>query len=323
MKSTQPTTSVAGIDISKAKLDVAVHGSSGTFVVSNDPAGWRELVQRLHRCGVNRVGLEATGGYERGVVRQLRDAAFDVAVLQPLQVKAFGQLHLRRAKNDRLDAILIAACTHALGPHGRTPPDPAVQQLADHLTYVEQIEDDIARFKTRLEHLGDARQARTVRADIARLEKRRRAELSRLEARLDAHPQAGHSLRLLLSIPGIGTRTALALVLRLPEMAELSREQAAALAGLAPFVHSSGKRVGETHVGGGRNRLRRSLYMAAFAAAHHWNPPLKAFYQRLTQRGVASRSAIVACARKLLTYAITVIQRGTPWTEQPVRITSP
>ena len=320
MKSTQPTTQVAGIDISKAKLDVAVHGTPTTFVVSNNPAGWRELARTLTNAHVIRVGLEATGGYERGVARQLRATGFDVVVLQPLQVKAFAHLHLRRAKNDRLDAILIAACTHLLDTQHRTPPDPALEQLADHLTYVEQIEEDIARLKTRLEHMDNPRQARTVRADIARLDKRRKAELIRLEASVTMHPEWGRRFALVLSIPGIGARTALALVIRLPEMTRLSREQAAALAGLAPFVHSSGTRVGETHIGAGRNRLRRSLYMAAFAAAHHWNPPLKAFYTRLTQRGVATRSAIVACARKLLVYAITVVQRGTPWTEQPVRI---
>jgi transposase len=120
-----------------------------------------------------------------------------------------------------------------------------------------------------------------------------------------------------LSVPGIGERTALALILRMPELGQVSREQAAALAGLAPFVRQSGKRKGETHIGGGRSRLRRSLYAAALPAAFRWNPALKALYRRLVERGKPHTSALVACARKLLIYANTVVQRGTPWTEKP------
>jgi transposase len=99
----------------------------------------------------------------------------------------------------------------------------------------------------------------------------------------------------------------------MPELGQVSREQIAALAGLAPFVHQSGKRKGETHIGGGRKRLRRAVYAAAFAGAFHWNPQLKAIYKRLTERGKCHQQALVACARKLLIFANTVVARGTPW----------
>jgi transposase len=95
----------------------------------------------------------------------------------------------------------------------------------------------------------------------------------------------------------------------MPELGRVTREQAAALAGLAPFVHQSGKTDGERHIGGGRERLRRSLYAAAF----HWNPALKSFYARLLARGKSHKAALTACARKLLMFANTVVQRGTPW----------
>ena len=107
---TQTNITTAGIDTSKAKLDIAVHGRSERWQVANQPAGWRELAGKLTGADVTRVGIEATGGYERGVVEHLRAAGFTVLLLQPLQVKAFGQVHLRRAKNDALDAVLIAAC---------------------------------------------------------------------------------------------------------------------------------------------------------------------------------------------------------------------
>jgi transposase len=314
---TDATTLTAGIDTAKDKLDIAVHGQASTFTVENSRAGWRCLAARLAKLGVQRIGIEATGGYERGVTRHLQAVGFTVVMLQPLQVRAFAKLHLRRAKTDRIDAILIAACTVALDAHNRMPPDPRFDALTDHLTFVEQIEDDLARCKTRLEHVADKRVRRIITADIARLEKRRAVELERLTDALRAHDDLARRFDLVLSVPGIGARTALAVVLRMPELGQVSREQAAALAGLAPFVHQSGKRAGETHIGGGRDRLRRSLYAAALAASFRWNPALKALYARLIARGKPHKSALVACARKLLVFANTVVQRGTPWQAQP------
>ncbi|SUS08311.1 transposase (fragment) [uncultured Defluviicoccus sp.] len=130
-------------------------------------------------------------------------------------------------------------------------------------------------------------------------------------------PDLAKRFTLVLSVPGIGDRTALALLLRLPELGAVSREQAAALAGLAPFVQQSGRWQGERHIAGGRSRLRRSLYAAALPAAFRWNRALKALYRRLTERGKPHTVALVACARKLLIFANTVVARGTPWTEIP------
>ena len=101
MKMTKRSKAVAGIDASKAKLDIAIIGETA-FVVSNDEDGWVQAVEQLSRAGVELVGIEATGGYERGVTRYLQAAGFVVQVMQPLQVKAFAKLHLRRAKNDRI-----------------------------------------------------------------------------------------------------------------------------------------------------------------------------------------------------------------------------
>jgi transposase len=310
-------TLTAGIDTSKSKLDVGIHGQKRSETFENAQAGWGRLQAWLTSEGVGRVGIEATGGYERGVTRHLQNAGVEVVVLQPKQVKAFGQLHLRRAKSDRIDAFLIAACTYLLDAQNRMPPDPRFDALADHLTYIEQIEEDMTRFKTRLEHIGEARVRRTINADVSRLAKRRDHELKRLQAALQAYPDLARRFDLVLSIPGIGARTALSIVVRLPELGQISREQVASLAGLAPFVQQSGKWKGETHICGGRERLRRALYAASLPAAFHWNPALKALYARLTQRGKSHTSALVACARKLLIYANTVVTRGTPWVDEP------
>ena len=313
---TQTITVTAGIDTSKAKLDIAVHGRAQHWQVDNTRHGWRQLAGDLTKTGVVRVGIEATGGYERGAVRYLREKGFTVLLLQPMQVRAFARVHRRRAKNDALDAALIAACAAQTDQPVRQI-DERLASLAGHLTFVEQIEEDIVRLKTRLEHVDDPRLRRMVVADIARLKARRAAEMRRIVKALRMHEDLACRLDLVLSVPGIGERTALALIVRMPELGCLTREEAAALAGLAPFDDDSGKTKGQRHIAGGRERLRRSLFAAALPAAFRWNRALVALYARLTARGRAHNAALIACARKLLIYANTVVQRGTPWVDRP------
>jgi len=306
------SSTTAGIDTSKAKLDVAVHGRAERWQVANTPVGWRRLATDLGKAGVSRVGIEASGGYERGVVGQLREAGFAFLVLQPIQVKAYARVRLRRAKNDTLDAVLIAACAATIEPP-EIEPDERLAKLADHLTYVEQVENDIVRLKVRLEHIADPRIRRLVLADIVRLKTRCSAELARIALQLRRHDDLARRLDLIRSVPGIGERTALSLIIRMPELGRISREQAAALAGLAPYDDDSGTHKGQRHIAGGRKRLRRALFAAALPAAFRWNTALIALYKRLKARGKTHTMALVACARKLLIYANTVLARQTPW----------
>lgn len=304
----------AGIDTAKDKLDVAISGVEGAWTFSNDPAGWKQIAALIVRHAVDRVGIEATGGYEQGVVAHLRKSRIQVQVLQPVQVKALARVRLQRAKNDRLDAALIAACAALIEPP-EIEPDVRLHKLASCLTFLEQIEEDISRFKLRLEHVHDARLRKIVLADIARLKLRRKAELAGIVEELRKHEDLALRLMLVESIPGIGPRTAVTLVVRMPELGHVTREEAAALAGLAPFDDASGKRDGQRHIAGGRQRVRKALYAAALAAAFKWNPQLKTFYRRLTQSARKShKQALTACARKLLIYANAVLARGQPWT---------
>jgi transposase len=313
-----PTPIVAGIDTAKDKLDIAVHAGELHLTVENQPSGYKVLSKALFQAGVSRVGIEASGGYERGVIAHLHKAGFEVFLLQPLQMKAFARLHLKRAKNDKIDAALIAACTAMLDPRARHY-DPRIEPLSDALTFIEQTEEDIIRAKTRLEktHLPHLR--RKIEADIKRLEIRRTAELARIEQSICQEEDLKHRFELLKSIPTVGARTGLAILLRIPELGSISDAQAAALAGLAPFDHDSGKYKGERHIAGGRARLRRSLYLAALPGAFRWNPALRAFYQRLIGKGKPHKVALVAVARKLLTFANAVLTRGTPWVEKTAR----
>lgn len=312
---TEANTIAAGIDTGKHKLDVAIHGDKGRWEFDNDPAGISDLVRFLRRRKTSRVGIEATGGYEREVVVAMRKAGLAVVVLQPIQVRGYAQAVLCRAKSDRIDCGLIAACV-AHRELIRQPPDPRLVPLADLLTFVEQTEEDIARCKVRREHARSPDQRRYIEVDIKRFTRRRARLLTKLRVMIAAHDDLALRHHLLLSIDGIGERTALAMMIRLPELGHITRGQAASLAGLAPFVQDSGTQRGERHIAGGRDRLRRSVYAAALPAAFFHNHQIMAFYKRLVAAGKPPKLALIACARKLVIYANTVLARGTPWATQ-------
>jgi transposase len=301
----------AGIDTGKRKLDVAIT-SGPRLQIENNAEGHAELSAWLRKHRIKRVGIEASGGYEQAVVRKLRRERFVVVVFQPAQVRAYAKFNLQRAKNDKIDAALIATCT-ADAPRIHAPPDPRLAPMAEHLTLIEQITEDIARAKTRRESSRDPRSQSHWDGEIARFKALMRIEFKALIATVRQHSDLAERLDLIASIEGIGWRTAVAVVVRMPEIGRVTREQAAALAGLAPFDDDSCDHVGVRHIEGGRERLRKSLYTAALAAAFHWNPQLKLIYRRLIAAGKPHKVALVACARKLLVYANTVVERGTPW----------
>jgi transposase len=306
----------AGIDTGKRKLDIALNGRKERLQVDNDPHGHLSLLAWLRQHRVKRVGIEASGGYEQDVVATLRAHGMTVIVFQPAQVRACARFTLQRAKNDKIDAALIAACTAAIRKI-HAAPDPRLAALAQHLTFIDQLGEDVARLKNRCESCRDPRQLAIWRSEITRIEKLQRAEFKILVTAIRQHSDLAERLDLIESVDGIGLSTAVAILVRMPEIGRLSREEAAALAGLAPYDDDSGNHAGERHIAGGRERLRRALYQAALPAANFWNPQLKALYKRLIAKGKEHKRALVACARKLLIYANTVVARGQPWVRQP------
>ena len=315
------TTICAGIDISKRKLDVAIDGSSERLQVENTAEGHKALLEWLQRHKVKRVGIEASGGYELPVVIELRRKRFVVVVFQPARVRAYAKFHSQPAKNDKLDATLIAACTAAVKKiHDAT--DPRLAPFAEHLTLIEQIGEDIKLYKNRIETCRNPRFRQTWKEDIARLAKREKIELKALVAAIRQHRDLAERLDLIESVDGIGLPTAVAILVRLPEIGRITREQAAALAGVAPYDDDSGDQVGIRHINGGRERLRRALYTAALPASFRWNPQLMALYGRLIAAGKEHKRALIACARKLLIFANTVVARGTPWNHERPPIAS-
>jgi transposase len=302
----------AGIDVSKNRLDAALHPGGAHLSVAYDEAGLRRLDAFLAEHGVSRVGFEASGGYEWALLAHLRGGPFAAARLQPAQVRHFAKSRLRHAKNDRLDAARIAAFTASLD---ELPPLPEARfdVLNAELTYLEQLDDQIMALRTMAETTRLARLKHLHEQDIARLERRRTARMALMARTLQQDEALARRLCLLVSIKGVGLRTALALTIRLPELGRASREQIACLVGVAPFDDDSGVRHGRRHVRGGRARLRKSLFMAAFSASR-WNADLKACYDGLRARGKHHLVATIAIARKLVILANAIVARGTPWT---------
>ena len=303
----------AGVDVGKTSLSYAVADGGGSRKCDNTAAGRAEMIAFLKSRQVKRVGMESTGVYHFDAAEELRAEGFEVVVLLPSQVKAYARFILQRAKSDPIDAVLIAQCTAAYQKSARQAPDGRLLALAEHLTFIEQIEEDIARLKVRRERFRQPRLKQALEDEIKLKSILKRRELKALIAALRAHKDLARRFGLLVSIPGLGERTALALVIRMPELGKVSREEIASLLGVAPFIHESGAYKGQRRTGGGRARARTSLFAAVQAAARRWNPALIALYDRLIKAGKPHAVAIIACVRKMIIYANTVLARDTPW----------
>jgi transposase len=315
MEQRQTSTKIAGIDVGKSKLDGAVHGLEDTTQIDNAPAGFSELIGWLKAREVGRVGLEATGGYERAVRQALEAAGFEVVVHQPIEVRRFAQMKRWRAKTDRLDAQLIAAATAQVDAV-RAAQDPRLQALAERLTTYEQITDQAAQLKTFLEHVTLADLTKAVRAQIRAMTALKAKLAAEILKQIKAHDDLLARYRLLVSLPGFGPIVAATHVIRMPELGRMRRGQPASLIGVAPFARDSGQHKGQRFIGGGRDRPRRMLYIAALAAKR-WDPTLRAFAEQLSARGKPPKLVIVAVMRKLVEAANLILSRGQPWLRQP------
>ncbi len=302
---------VVGIDVSKERLDVSVRPTGEWFVHNRDAAGLEALVGRLAGLSPRVVALEATGGFETVVAASLGAAGLPVVVINPAQVRAFAQAVGKRAKTDPIDAAVIAHFAEATKPEPRPLPDADTQMLADLVARRRQIIQMIVAERQR-----EKRAAARMKKSILRLLKALQAELSEIDKDIDDAVRGSPAWRqkedLLASVPGIGPIIARTLIAELPELGTLDRRQVAALAGLAPWTRQSGKWRGKSFIGGGRAAVRTALFQGALVAAR-FNPPLKAFHQRLITAGKPKMVAIIAVARKLLTILNAILRDKKPW----------
>lgn len=311
MEHGKTSTRIAGVDIAKAHLDVAVHGGAEEARFANDVDGQGALADWLKARSITRIGMEATGGYERGLLGVLQARGFETVLHQPLEVRLFARLRRRRAKTDRLDARLIAAAT-AQVDGVKAAADPRLSELAMRLTAYEQAADLLAQARTYREHtcLEDLRAG--LDEHIRVLAARKKALLADLLARIARAGDLRKRFDLLRSLPGVGPTIAAVLLIRMPELGAMEHGQSASLLGVAPFNRDSGQARGEAFIQGGRGRPRRFLYLAALAAKR-CDKNLSAFAASLLAKGKAAKVVIVAVMRKLIEAANLVLKRGKPW----------
>ena len=307
---------VAGIDVSKARLDAFILPQRLAFSAPNDGPGIASVRRRFARARVGRVVLEATGGLEFPAARALADHGFEVARVQPGRVRGFRAALGRHAKTDALDAELIARFALAMPPDAaRDVPSAQAETVRRLSARRRQIVDLTTQEKTRLKGAHDPIVLASLRRTIAFLQNERSAVEAELESALNATPFAQEKRALLRSIPGVGPVVATALIVDLPELGRLNRHEAASLAGLAPHPEQSGAGKGRNSIKGGRACVRTALYMAAVSAIR-CNPPFKAFYQRLVALGKPRKLAIVAVARKIVVLANAILRHGRPWAQE-------
>jgi transposase len=312
-----------GIDVSKDRLDVAVHPDGEAFVVERNGAGLQQLVARLKQLAPTIVALEATGGFETVAAAAVGGAGLPIAIVNPAQVRAFAKALGRRAKTDPIDAAVIAHFAAATRPEPRPLPDEATQLLSDLVTRRRQIVEMIGAERQREKRAG----SRHLKKSIARLIKALEKELASVDTDIDDAVRSSPAWRetedLLASVPGVGPIIARTLMADLPELGRLNRKQIAALggggggprsrrAGGAPATHQSGQWRGKSFIGGGRQAVRTALFMGAMTARRH-NPVLKAFFDRLVAAGKPKLVALIAVARKLLTILNALLRTKTPW----------
>lgn len=300
-----------GIDVGKQHLDLAVLGTAGTRQYQNTSKGIRALSRYLKEKTLALIVVEATGGYEYEVVTHMRKAQMPVALVNPTRVRRFAQAGGQLAKTDSLDA-------HVLANFGKTM-QPEVWQLKTEVEeglshLISRRRQLVGMLTSERNRLGTAQEAAqdSIKRHIAWMQDELAEIESGLQETIKAEPEYQQKMANLLSVPGVGPVTAITLIAQLPELGLVNRQQIAALAGVAPLNHDSGRHKGKRRTLGGRSNVRSALYMAALSATRH-NPVIKEFYERLLANGKEKKVALTACMRKLLVILNAIMRDQQPW----------
>lgn len=287
-----------GLDVSKGTLDIHISGKHRQE--KNHPAGRQSFIRHLRSLKNPRVICESTGGYETATVATLLDAGIEVCLVQSGRVRHLAEAKGWIAKNDRIDARLLAAFGEIIKPRLASPADPACLHLRGMLDYRRITSEQISELRTRLDlatgYLREGLEIRiaTLKADLKRVDKE-------IKAHIAANPTLAARNARMTSLKGVGPVLAATLLVHLPELGHLADKEISSLAGVAPHPKESGASRSRRRVLGGRSQVRTVLYMAATAAARS-NSILKAFYERLKiAKGKPHKVAIMAVMRKMLT----------------------
>src|SRR5579872_69794 len=304
---------VVGIDVAKDKADACIRSLSQRQAFLSTAQGRRKLIAWLRRHKAGKVVMEASGGYERDWTKALREAGIEVRIVDPKRVRSFARSAGRLAKNDAIDAEMIAWFAETFGE----APGQAHDATREELAQLVNARQGLLEVQTQLQNRGEHGVPESVQKMHARLLKKIALEIARLEvaiaALIKATARFAELAEIIESVPGLGSITSAGLIAAMPELGQVSSKIAAALLGAAPYDDDSGRRQGQRHIKGGRRKVRNLFYMACLGAATRHNPVLKAFYRRLIAKGKEPKVALVACMRKLIVILNIMIARHQKW----------
>jgi len=307
---------VVGIDVAKPELVFYADREKDLFTARNESAALRRIAKRLLKLKPRVVVFEASGGYEALAVRIFSELGLPVAVVYPKRIRQFVRGLGVLAKTDGIDARMIAYYARVANIKPIPPATPELQHLQALRTRRDQLIEMRIAEQNRLEtaHTCMRRDIQkhidSLNREVEKIEKK----LASLIAESDALRKMSDSLR---SVPGVGPVLSTTLIAELPELGLLSNRKIASLVGLAPFPDDSGSRTGKRSIKGGRNSVRRVLYMATISASRS-NPVIQDYYQSLCSRGKLKKVALIAAARKLLITLNAIIKNNSSWHYEPV-----
>jgi transposase len=304
--------SFVGIDIAKRTLGVHVLPERTSLKQQNDSKGRRQLREKLPPPGECLIVVEATGGYERALVAELVEAAYQVAVVNPRQVRDFAKSCGILAKTDRIDAAVLARFAQVVELRTQAKIPEKQRELQDLLVRRRQLVELRTAEMNRRENVDSNFVRKSLQQSIDALNKEIRRFEKRIVALVQSDDEWKQKLEILKSTPGVGPGTSATLIAEVPELGQLSRRKISALVGLAPFNRDSGEFRGQRAIRGGRISVRCILYMATLNARRS-NPVIKAFSDRLKALGKKPKVIITACMRKLLVILNTMVKNKTHW----------
>lgn len=314
----QPSVFV-GVDIAKDKFDVHVRPLDLKWTFTNDSQGFDNLVEQLRRFPtLQLLAVEASGNYQRLLVLHLLEANIPVAVVNPRQARDFAKGLGHRAKTDPIDASDLAMFAEIVKPTLSVKTPENQQELQDLVTRRRQILH-LRTIESNRQHTTYGKIPRdSIQQTIALFDQQLKTIEEAIASLIDSNDEWKAKSDILTSVPGVGEKSAHHLLAEISELGTINRAQVAALAGVAPYNHDSGKLKGRRCISGGRTFVRSALYMAAFNA-RRFNPVLIAFAKRLKDAGKPYLVIQVACMRKLLVILNAMIKNGAHWNSNLVQ----
>jgi transposase len=304
---------LVGIDVAKEKVDACIRSTSVRKSFRSSEEGRRELMCWLRGQRVSKAVMEASGGYERSWAKALGKAGIEVRIIDPKRVRYFARSAGQIAKNDPIDAEMIAWFAETFPRAQGKAPDGE----RDELALLVSARIGLIAVQTEISNRGEHEQPPAVQKAHRAVLKAVSTQLAKIEEAIAAKLKTTESLaepaEIIESVPGLATSTAAGLIAWMPELGRVSNKTIAALLGTAPYDDDSGNHSGKRLIKGGRQKMRNLLYMPVLGAATRHNPVLKAHYMRLRARGKEPKVALVACMRKLIVVLNTMIARGEKW----------